>query len=553
MRKRTLAVLCTATALAGGLFVPATAQAAEPFPSGFKAWTSDGRVYVDFGGAATPKDLKVHLRKEGSDTPVATLSAFHWVVDDDPCNPSCQDDPGPTTLVSEALKLADLAKYSVDVEYDGTAGEPILHKDKTTLNYQLIPKVTTFEVIGTPDIEHKTVNVKADAVGRDPRDGSERPLANGKLVVETTAGKTPFTTDASGHLEAPLTFTGTEKRANLVIWENKIRVVLRPESSDAAHGQTRDVTVKQPYTRIVLSTTKVTGPDQTSAPVSGQAFYQLSGGAEKPVPAGTAMTVYNVQHFKAGADGKFTVQVPIDGTRTQRIAILNTAWMSTTSAYVGSDPTTSAGFHSVPTVTVNANRTVTVSGAFRRYDIPAPTPLKVEVQFSPDRKTWSTKRTVNSTAPAGNSTTTVTAKDIPYAGWGYWRLRYVGTSAIPSGAAVPANGISGGYTTAIPEFNAAPEPVKTGKPITITGKLTHEAEWPGNDAVVPHASQTVDIYFRENGTTTWKAMGTAKTDAKGLFTRTFTAAKDGYWQARYTKAAWAHFSSQGREDFVDVQ
>ncbi|MCX5299163.1 hypothetical protein OG898_22165 [Streptomyces sp. NBC_00193] len=551
MRKRTLAVLCTATALAGGLLVPTAAQAAEPFPAGFKAWTHDERVYVDFGTAATPKDLKVHLRKTGTDTPVATVTAFRLIEDDDPCNPSCGDDPGTTALETAPLKLAELAKYSVDVEYDGTAGEPILHKDRATLDYQLIPKVKTFEVLGTPDLEHRTVTVKADAVARDPRDDSERPLPNGKLVAVTTAGRTPFTTDASGHLEAPLTFTGTEKAAHGT-WHQKILVVLRPDGSDTAHGKSLEVEVKHPYTRIVLDTNKVTGPDQSSAPVSGQAFYHLEGGTEKPLPVGTLMTVYNVQKFKSGPDGRFTVQVPIDGTRPQRIVILPTAWLPTASAYVASDPTTSAGFHDTPALTVNANRTVTLSGKFRRYDIPAPTPLKVEVQFTSDGTTWTTVKTLTSTAPAGTSTATVTAKDVPYTGPGQWRLRYAGTSAIPSGAAVPTTGRPGVVETALPEFNAAPEPVKAGKPITITGKLTREAS-SFTGVFVPAARQTVEIWFRPNGTTAWKAMGTARTDDKGLFTRAFTAAKDGYWQARYTKVPSYHFSSQSREDFVDVQ
>ncbi|MER6983555.1 hypothetical protein ABT317_43055 [Streptomyces carpinensis] len=41
--------------------------------------------------------------------------------------------------------------------------------------------------------------------------------------------------------------------------------------------------------------------------------------------------------------------------------------------------------------------------------------------------------------------------------------------------------------------------------------------------------------------------------ARGRFTKTFTAAKDGDWQAKYDGDDWWTFCGYSRLDFVDVQ
>lgn len=546
MRKRTLAALCTATALAGALGAPTAAQAAEQFPKGFHTWTDETRVYLDFG-TDSPKNLKVHLRKAGTATRIATVTSFQSLPDEDPCMPSCQDDPGESGIGSAPLRLADLGKYSVDVEYTGTAGEPILHQGKATLDYHLIPTVTAFEVIGDPDIENMTVTVKGDAVSVDPRDDSRKPLPNSRLIVETSAAKTPLTTDAAGHVEVPYTFTGAEEKGDAF---ESIRMALRPDGSDNDHGMTNDVQIDQPWAKVTLDTTHVSGPDGSTAPVSGRASFRGHDGTDKPVPAGIPMTVSG-SPFKTGADGRFTVQVPIDGKRTQSISIVDSPWLNGAGASVTSDPTASAGFRNAPSVSLGFNRTVGISGEFRRYDVPAATTLTVEAQFSSDEgKTWSTRKTVTTAVPAGESRSRVSATGIAYPGPGIWRLRYVGTAAIPSGSAAPSGPLRG-YNTAIPSFNATPEPVKKGAPITITGKVV--AEQDGSPDLEPVRWRQVDVFFREKGSSTWKAMGVTETDNTGTFKRTFTAGKDGYWMARYSRDSYVYFPSLSRQDFVDVK
>ncbi|MFF1413637.1 hypothetical protein ACFVX6_28285 [Streptomyces sp. NPDC058289] len=553
MRKRSLAALCTATALGVVLAIPTAALAADPHPSGFKAWTDGTRIHLDFGSAPLPKHLKAQIRKAGSSTPVATVTSFESTPDEDPCSPSCEDDTDPETGIRSApLRLADLGTYSVDVVYDGTLSEPIVHKDKTTLTYGLIPRVTALTVVGRPDVEHRTVTIKADAVGRDPRNDTEQPLPNGKLILDTAGASTPLFTDAAGHIETPFTFTGAEK--NEASSGTGVRVTLRPENEQANSplGQSRDIhTTQGPASRITLDTAKVSAPDGSKAPVSGRLTFKGADGTMKPAPAGTWVQSRNGGRTQTGEDGRFTAQIPVDGRISGLVTLTGSAWLASSYATVAVDPSTSAGFHGGLTTTVTQDRKVSLTGRLSAYDLPAPAKLKVLVEFQRSGSSeWITKATREGAAPAGDSTRAVTAA-LPYPGPGYWRMRYVGTPEIPAGPAGMSS-LAARVNTAIPEFNAAPEPVKAGRPITVTGKLTHtrysnETTWSG------YGNQPVRIYFRATGTTTWAAAGTTTTAADGTFKKAFTATKDGTWQARYDQAAYDHFAATSREDLVDVQ
>ncbi|MFB6521924.1 hypothetical protein [Streptomyces sp. NPDC056401] len=553
MRKRSLAVLCTATALGAVLAVPTTALAADPHPSGFRVWTDSTRIHLDFGGSKLPQHLKVNLRKAGSATPVATITSFERTPDEDPCSPSCQDDTDPETGIRSApLRLADLGTYSVDVLYDGTVGEPIVHKDKATLAYGLIPRVTGLEVVGKPDLEHRTVTVKADAVGLDPRNDTEQPLPNGKLMLDTTAGSTPVLTDAAGHIETPFTFTGSETNEP-GISGTAVRVTLRPEKEGARSplGKSRTVQTSVPSSRITLDTATVKAPDGSKAPVGGRITFKGADGTWKPAPAGAWVRSRDGGSAQTGADGRFATQILVDGRISGLVTLTGSAWLGNSYATVAVDPSTSAGFHGGLTATLTADRKVSLTGKLSAYDLPAAAKLKVLVEFQPSGSSeWITKATRYSAAPAGDSTRAVTAAGLPYPGPGGWRLRYVAASGIPAGP--DAGKFLARVNTAIPEFNAAPEPVKAGKPIGITGKLTHtryynETTWSG------YGGQPVRIYFRATGATTWTLAGTTTTAADGTFKTFFTAAKDGAWQARYDQAAYDHFAATSREDLVDVQ
>ncbi|GGX18316.1 hypothetical protein [Streptomyces chartreusis] len=98
--------------------------------------------------------------------------------------------------------------------------------------------------------------------------------------------------------------------------------------------------------------------------------------------------------------------------------------------------------------------------------------------------------------------------------------------------------------------DASPEPVKKGKPITVTGKLSR-ANW-DRGTYNGYVEQPVNLQFRKNGSNTYTTVKTVKTNATGNLKTTVTAAQDGYF--RFTFAGTTTTPSvNATGDFVDVR
>ncbi|PWI16959.1 calcium-binding protein [Streptomyces sp. Act143] len=98
--------------------------------------------------------------------------------------------------------------------------------------------------------------------------------------------------------------------------------------------------------------------------------------------------------------------------------------------------------------------------------------------------------------------------------------------------------------------NASPEPVRKGKTITVTGKLSR-ANWEDNQ-YHGYANQPVKLQFRKKGSSTYTTVKTIKTNSTGNLKTTVTAATDGYF--RYAFAGTSTTPAvNAAGDFVDVQ
>ena len=98
--------------------------------------------------------------------------------------------------------------------------------------------------------------------------------------------------------------------------------------------------------------------------------------------------------------------------------------------------------------------------------------------------------------------------------------------------------------------DATPEPVKKGKTITVTGKLSR-ANWETHKNA-GYAGQSVKLQFRKNGSTTYTTVKTIKTSSTGTLKTTVTATVDGYF--RYSFAGTASTAAvNATGDFVDVK
>jgi hypothetical protein len=98
--------------------------------------------------------------------------------------------------------------------------------------------------------------------------------------------------------------------------------------------------------------------------------------------------------------------------------------------------------------------------------------------------------------------------------------------------------------------NASPEPVKKGKKITVTGKLTR-ANWQSNK-YAGYTKQPVKLQFRKKNSSTYTTLKTVKTDSKGKLKTTVKATVDGYYRFSFggTKTTPA---VKAAGDFVDVR
>ncbi|MEU0136424.1 calcium-binding protein [Streptomyces sp. NPDC006296] len=98
--------------------------------------------------------------------------------------------------------------------------------------------------------------------------------------------------------------------------------------------------------------------------------------------------------------------------------------------------------------------------------------------------------------------------------------------------------------------NAAPEPVKKGKTLTVTGKLSR-ANWE-TGTYKGYATQSVKLQFRKKNSSTYTTVKTIKSSSTGALKTTVKASVDGYW--RYSFAGTSTTPTvTAAGDFVDVK
>ncbi|GAB1336279.1 hypothetical protein ACE1SV_28690 [Streptomyces sp. E-15] len=98
--------------------------------------------------------------------------------------------------------------------------------------------------------------------------------------------------------------------------------------------------------------------------------------------------------------------------------------------------------------------------------------------------------------------------------------------------------------------NAAPEPVKKGNTLTVTGKLSR-ANWEDHK-YHGYTGQAVKLQFRKKGSSTYTTLKTLKTDSTGNLKTTTKATVDGYYRYSFAGTTTTPAVSAAG-DFVDVK
>ncbi|WP_435599097.1 HtaA domain-containing protein [Streptomyces anulatus] len=169
----------------------------------------------------------------------------------------------------------------------------------------------------------------------------------------------------------------------------------------------------------------------------------------------------------------------------------------------------------------------------------AKTPVVIEFR-SKGGKSWSRATTVTTSSKGVASASVTAVKD------GTWRARYAGT-ADRAAAVSSSDNVDVKLRTAVSGFNASPEPVRKGRTITVKGTLR------SLDGTWKNASgQSVIFLFKADGSSKWSKLATVRTNGKGVFSKGFTAKKDGTWKAQF-KATSSRLGTIGSGDRVDVR
>ncbi|WP_419995942.1 calcium-binding protein [Streptomyces boninensis] len=164
---------------------------------------------------------------------------------------------------------------------------------------------------------------------------------------------------------------------------------------------------------------------------------------------------------------------------------------------------------------------------------------------------------VNATTSTCKVSIKITPHDDTYA---YLWNELAGTWHV--GAVAVGNGEEGGVyddflgTTRVQRYskmtvNAAPEPVKKGKTVTITGKLTR-ANWDYFD-YRGYTKQPVALQFKPKTSSSYSTLKTPSTSSTGSLKTTSTAKVDGYWRWNFTPKATTTPAVKTYGDFVDVK
>ncbi|MFE9566286.1 hypothetical protein ACFYM0_34860 [Streptomyces sp. NPDC006487] len=538
MKRFTSAALIAATAVLGTLLASGTAQAADPVGS-ISAYARPDGI-----GVMTAKPMPsfvAHIRKKGSETRIRTVTYFEHTA---PGCAGCLE-----VYKSGGLRLADLGLYSVDVEYKGTKGEPILRKAVAELDYRALARFENRTVSKNVSLDSLDTTLSADLIAYDPRNGRATPLAGRKVTVALEGQSLTASTDAAGHFSTPVTYKGTERHLGASLTHDSA------DHRSEFDGIVPDVDLQPVKITLDEGSRSVSAPYGTDATFSGTITRTAPDGTQKPVATTMLLAVpydsnnrYTISSFKSDAAGRFTKSAKVLESSTWEVGTAyNQPWyVISYSAEVKAAPTAGTAFQSVA-MSVDEYRKVSVSGGLHQYATSAPSgPAKVEVQYSADGRTgWSTRKTVDTVV--GRYFSSVTVENAPVDG--YWRLRYAGTPELHGSTSQPVRLTR--TVTAVADFNAKPEPVRKGQYLTLTGSLKQRAA--SATTWRPYAAKTVRFYFKPAGTgTSYAYVGSTTSAADGSFSRRFTATKDGTWQARFHDDGTTHFASSSREDHVDV-
>ncbi|WP_407838620.1 hypothetical protein ACE1OC_23240 [Streptomyces sp. DSM 116496] len=557
--KRTMTAVGTAVALAavGALTAPAAHAAPGAAPAARQAaLTSDPEtkslevtvgdasirqrtdktfvVHIEGGENATP--YRVDVRRAGTDKIVAVVDSLKYYSDYD-------EEMGYGTRHwyvgdKQPLVLADMTDYELDVYARDYKGNELPRRNAGRSTYAIDARVEAKSSRQEFSLDAIDTQVTGTVTAIHPRTGERLPLAGARVRATLGEGWADGVSDAQGKFTTTVAALGTEKALTHTV---------ALASGDTEVSVTAPSTIRAQQGILTLtSTAPLTARYGTGVPVLGKLSRRADDGTIKPA-AGQSVAAAGAGKGQAtaGPDGSYTLLPPIFRTGSVNVSVATSSWL------MGDGTRTATVAKVTHTTKVVEDKVVSTDkygsltlGAKITVDGITSQQAPVEIQFRTTSGQWITK---TSLAVPYNKPFTV--KVLPsrwYSATG-WRVYTPGTKNIgPStGTKVLLQNRAG---TQISGERFAPLQAVKGKQLSVSAVLRTSTP----EGLVPYAGQKVRYYFRPDGSTVWKEMGTSVSGAYGAVNMKFTAQTSGYWRIRFVDADANHLISMGREGRIEV-
>ncbi|MER5487459.1 hypothetical protein ABT024_30190 [Streptomyces sp. NPDC002812] len=492
-------------------------------------------VIVD-GRGSTPS--RVEVRRAGTDKVVAVVDELTLR------DPGPDESGGPSNQWYEGdkqpLVLADVGDYELDVyAKDGTT--EVSRRNAGWFTYGSDARVEAKSSQQEFSLDDRDTQVTGTVTAVHPHTGQRMPLTGTGIRARLGDGRAAGVSDAQGKFTLTVAALGTEKTLTQT-------VTVALSSGDTEVPVTTPAKIRPQKSTLTLTTTApITTRYGTAVPVRGKLTRVADDGTVKPaVGRSVAASGAGTATASTGADGSYTLLPPILKTGSVGVTVQD-AWLlgdGTRTATVAKVTHTTKVVEE-KLVSTDKYGKLTISGKVTVDGITSQqAPIQIQYQAAPGK--WVTRQ---SFIVPYNKTFTVTVGTPSSSPADGWRVYTPGTSNI--GPSTGTKILRQTRTeTQISGERFGPSPVAKGKQLSVSGVLSTYTPTQG---FVPYAGQKVRYYFRPDGSTAWKEMGTSVSGATGAVSMKFTAQTTGYWRIRFVDADATHLADTGREGRIEVK
>ncbi|MFF6774321.1 hypothetical protein ACFY8W_12235 [Streptomyces sp. NPDC012637] len=452
-------------------------------------------------------------------------------------------------LTEDGGTIPSLGKYAIDVTATDSLGNTVTRSDAGTLDFTLKPRLGDF-TIGNPSWTDRNLHPKGSLFGVQPGSGDEVPLSGRTVSYESTGGSTTLgsaVTDETG------AFAG---EAVPVATRYSYAEARFTEDSAQVHGTATYnayTSGNEKWSTVTASADKARAESGETVTITGQVTDPAANGVPlADIPLSARLGGGLPKTVRTDAEGRFSVQLVAAPGRDANGSTWSGWSVQSADSFVtfytsGPLALPSDSLTSVVGYKLGTDARLSVYGELRSpYQSWTSTSSQqtVVLEQSPDGQTgWKQIASTNFYNYNEGRTPFVAAA------WnkgGWFRLRHVANDYFGASVSKPFYVVR--TESRVTGLKASQDPVAKGSAITVTGSLQHytSGAWRGL------GSQSVSVWYKKWGTTTWKQVASGKSSSTGAVSLKTTATADGWYQIRYYGDG-THFQTFSGQDWVDVR